>query len=434
MTTHSDRLAATGRPSGLPLDDLPGPPRSAPHGLLAGTRVLDLSTSIAGPYATMLLADMGADVVKLERPGGDDARAWGPPFLGTESLWFLSVNRGKRSLVLDCAAAQGRVVLDDLIARADVLVMNQVPRVQTKLKLDWPRLAAINPRLIAVSLTGFGLAGARRDLPCYDLIAEGYSGVMDLTGEAIAPPQKVGTPAADLIAGMDAAFAAVCALLDRQRTGAGHLVDVAMIDSMTRFMAPRLVSYLGSGELPRRTGARDSVIAIYQAFETADEPMTLGLGNDAIWRRFWIAVGAPEAAAEHASNADRRADRTAIVARIAAVLRQRPRAEWLRVLAEAGVPAGPINRLDEVAADPHLRDRGLLYAIQDGERRIPQVGLGIQIDGASAGPGAAPPRLGADAAAVLADWLGWVPQQIADLQELGIIGENPVQSREEETA
>lgn len=412
---------------GLPLDGLPGPPGTMPHGLLVGTRVLDMSTSIAGPYAAMLLADMGADVVKLERPGGDDARAWGPPFLEGESLWFLSVNRGKRSVALDGAAAEGRATLEALIQRADVLVLNQVPRVQEKLGLNWPSLSALNPRLIAVSLTGFGLQGERRDVPCYDLIAEGYSGVMDLTGEAASPPQKVGTPAADLVAGMDAAFAAVCALLDRARTGHGHLVDVAMVDSMTRFMAPRLVAYLGSGELPRRTGARDSVIAIYQAFETADEPMTLGLGNDAIWRRFWEAVGEPDRAdvPAHASNAGRRADREAIVAHIQAVLERRPRAEWLRRFAMAGVPAGPINRLDEVAADARLRERGLLYAIEVEGRRVPQVGLGIHVDGKVAGPGAPPPALGAHADDVLTEWLGWDEARIAALRERDIIGPSP---------
>lgn len=405
----------------LPLHALPAAPGHGPHRLLAGTRVLDMSTSIAGPSAAMLLADMGADVLKLERPEGDDARAWGPPFLHGESLWFLSVNRGKRSLALDLAAASGRAAFEALVRHADVLVMNHVPRVRAKLRLDWPSLQALNPRLVCVSLTGFGLQGARADMPCYDLVAEGYSGVMDLTGEPDAPPQKVGTPAADLVAGMDAAFAAVCALLDRARTGAGHLVDIAMVDSMTRLMAPRLVAFLGSGELPRRSGARDSVIAIYEAFETADEPLTLGIGNDAIWRRFWAAVGEPERAAEpgHADNAGRRADRAAIVAGIAALLRQRPRAEWLELFAAHAVPAGPIYRLDEVAADPHLRARGLIYAQRRGEAVVPQVGLGIHIDGRCPGPGAPPPALDEGADAVLSEWLGWDSARIADFRRAG---------------
>jgi crotonobetainyl-CoA:carnitine CoA-transferase CaiB-like acyl-CoA transferase len=169
-------------------------------------------------------------------------------------------------------------------------------------------LSALNPRLVFVSLTGFGMEGARRDFPCYDLIAEGYSGVMDLTGEADSPPQKVGTPAADLISGMDAAMAVLGALFERASSGQGHQIDIAMVDSMTRFMSPRILPFLGTGEIPHRSGARDSVIAVYQAFETQDKPLTLGLGNDAIWKRFWEAVGEPAKGLDprFASNEDRR--------------------------------------------------------------------------------------------------------------------------------
>src|SRR5687767_614053 len=303
----------------------------------------------------MLLADMGADVIKIERPGaGDDSRAWGPPFLDGESLWFLSVNRNKRSIALDYSAAAGRGVLHDLVRAADVVILNLVARVQKKLGIDYESLKAIKPDVVFVSLTGFGMEGARKDFPCYDLIAEGYSGVMDLTGEADSPPQKVGTPAADLIAGMDAAYAMLAALFDRSRSGRGHNIDIAMIDSMTRFMAPRIIPYLGSGEVPKRTGARDSVIAVYQTFETRDDPITLGLGNDAIWKRFWEAVGRPERGrdARHASNVERRAARTEIVAEIQDVLRARPRDEWLKIFVEAKVPAGPVNRVDQVSSDP----------------------------------------------------------------------------------
>src|SRR5688572_3389627 len=188
----------------------------------------------------MLLGDMGARVIKVERPGvGDDCRAWGPPWLDGEALWFLSVNRNKESVTLDYSGNAGRAVLHDMVRKADVVIVNLVARVQAKLGLDYTALAALKPDLVFVSLTGFGLTGARRDFPCYDLIAEGYSSVMDLTGEAASPPQKVGTPAADLIAGMDAAYAAVCALFDRARSGRGHLIDISMVDSMTRFMSPR---------------------------------------------------------------------------------------------------------------------------------------------------------------------------------------------------
>jgi len=406
----------------LPLHGLP--PRSAPAlDLLSGVKVLDLTSSIAGPYAGQLLADLGAQVVKIEKPGGgDDCRAWGPPFLHGESLWFMSVNRGKRSVALDIAAPAGREVLHGLVAQADVVLLNLVARAQRKLGLDAQTLRGINPRLIHVSLTGFGVSGARADLPCYDLIAEGYSGVMDLTGEADSPPQKIGTPAADLLAGSDAAMAVLAALLRRTRDGQGCSIDIAMVHSMSRFMAPRLMPYLGSGELARRSGGRDSVIAIYQVFETADAPMTLGLGNDAIWKRFWKAVGQPEAAADpgYASNQDRRARRAEIVEQIAALLRTQARAHWLALLAEARVPAGPIQRLDELAQDPALHASGFLYRSAGPDGDIPQVGLGIQFDGRSEGT-AAPPKLGAHTEEVLRSWLGRDTAQIAQLRASGAI-------------
>jgi crotonobetainyl-CoA:carnitine CoA-transferase CaiB-like acyl-CoA transferase len=391
---------------GLPLERLPA--RTAPAlDLLAGVKVLDLTTSIAGPYAGQLLADMGASVVKVEKPDtGDDARAWGPPFLHGESLWFMSVNRGKRSVTLDIASAKGREVLRELIAQCDVLLLNLVARAQRKLELDAASLRPVNPRLVHVSISGFGLRGARADLPCYDLIAEGYSGVMDLTGEAEMPPQKVGTPAADMLAGNDAAMAALAALLRRQRDGAGCTIDISMVESMSRFMAPRLMPYLGSGELSRRSGGRDSVIAVYQVFDTADEPMTLGLGNDAIWKRFWEAVGRPEAATDEAfgTNAKRRANRAQIVEQIATLLRTQPRAHWLALLGPARVPAGPIHRLDELAQDGALHESGFLYRTPGPGGDVPQVGLGIRFDGNTEGT-AVPPRLGEHTEQVLREWL-----------------------------
>jgi crotonobetainyl-CoA:carnitine CoA-transferase CaiB-like acyl-CoA transferase len=400
----------------LPADTLPDKDATGLD-LLAEIVVLDLTTSVAGPYAGQLLGDMGARVIKVEKPGGgDDCRAWGPPFLDGESLWYLSVNRNKQSIVCDYASPAGRLVLERLVAKADVVLVNLTARVQAKLGVDHASLAAIRPDLIHVSITGFGLTGARADMPCYDLIAEGYSGVMDMTGEPDGPPQKVGTPAADLLAGEDAALAAVAALFRRQRTGQGAAIDVSLVESMTRFMAPRLLPHLGSGQTWRRSGGRDSVIAIYQAFDTADEPITLGLGNDAIWERFWVAVGEVDAAANplHASNAMRQADRATIVARIAALLRARPREEWLAIFTAARVPAGPIYRLEEIGGDTALRDRGLLYAFSRNGTRVPQVGLGIRFDGAGEGCVTPPPRLGEHDDEVL-DWIGLDPVAIPNI-------------------
>jgi crotonobetainyl-CoA:carnitine CoA-transferase CaiB-like acyl-CoA transferase len=407
----------------LPLDALPLVPSGRGFKLLAGVRVLDLTSSVAGPYAAMLLGDMGAEVIKVERPGGDDARAWGPPFLGGESLWFLSVNRNKQSLCLDYAKPGGHAILEELVRAADVLITNVPARVAAKLGIDYRATRALNPRIVHASITGFGADGARADMPCYDLIAEGYSGVMDITGEADGEPQKVGAPAADMLAGQDAAFGALAALFRRQTTGQGAFIDIALVDSMVRFLACRVTPYMGSGEVPRRTGAKDSVIAIYQAFETADEPITLGLGNDAIWARFWDVLGNPSMVDDprYATNALRREQRTAIVARIQATLRTKPRAHWLAEFASARVPSGPVNRIDEVVADPELLRRGVFYRTPAGAGDVPQVGAAIRIDGAAGKPHLPPPALGEHSDRVLRDLLGRSSSEIAALRAQAII-------------
>lgn len=420
------RPNAPSQPSGeeLPHSLLPETAPGRGFDLLEGVRVLDLTTSVAGPFATLLLGDLGCEIVKVEHPtAGDDARAWGPPFLDGESLWFLSVNRNKNSLALDYAADEGRAVLRELVLKSDVVVVNRPPRSTAKLGIDAATLTALKPDLIYVSITGFGLTGERADLACYDLIAEGYSGVMDVTGEADGPPQKIGTPAADMLAGSDAALATVAALYARTRTGRGRVIDVALVESMTRFLTCRITPYLGSGEIPRRSGAKDSVIAIYQAFDTADEPLTLGLGTDAIWKRFWEAVGDPAYGADpvFSSNAKRRAARAAIVEKIQELLRRKPRAEWLALFGQARIPAGPINRVDEIAADPHLAARGLFYRLVDDGREVPQIGTGFQLDGAANVPRRAPPRLGADTQAVLQSLLGYTDDRIRALKAGGII-------------
>ncbi|SOE91423.1 Crotonobetainyl-CoA:carnitine CoA-transferase CaiB [Caballeronia arationis] len=407
-----------------PLDNLPTATGTTGLELLKGVRVLDLTTSIAGPYGTQLLADLGAEVTKVERVGaGDDTRAWGPPFLDGESLWFLSINRNKESLTLDIKQPEGRRIFDQLLASTDVLVVNVVLDVQQRLALDFESLKARYPTLIHVALTGFGSHGARANLPCYDLIAEGYSGVMDLTGEKEYGPQKVGTPAADLLAGQDVALATVAALFERQRTGRGKSIDVSMVASMVRFMAPRVVPYLGSGERVTRSGGRDSVIAIYQVFETADEPITLGLGNDAIWQRFWTAVGKPEygASASLATNANRRAQRESIVEAIQSLLATRERHYWLALFNENRIPAGPINRVDQVVEDEHLRSEGLFYSVEGVRGKVPQVGLGIRFDGKSEVHRRAPPVLGVDTERVLRERLGMSDVCIAGLKDRQII-------------
>lgn len=392
--------------------------------LLEGLRVVDLTTSIAGPYATQLLADLGAEVIKIEKPEvGDDTRQWGPPFLHGESPWYLSVNRNKHSMTLDISRPEGLALLETLLERSDVLVVNMVSRVQQKLGVDYARLKQRFPQLIHASLTGFGLQGLRSHLPCYDLVAEGYSGVMDLTGEPENAPQKVGTPAADLLAGQDVALAVLAAWIARQRTGEGCEIDVSMQASMTRFMGPRLASYLSSGELPRRSGGRDSVIAIYQVFETADEPISLGLGNDAIWARFWKAVGRPEIGQDprYASNSDRRAYRADIVEQIAGILLQRPRDAWLEIFASHRIPAGPINRLDEVVQDPDLLEKRFFYQVEGAKGKVPQIGLGIRINNVDTVHRKSPPVIGEDTQAILSGLLQLSAEQIQKLRDAGAV-------------
>lgn len=386
--------------------------------------MLDFTTSVAGPYGTLLLADLGAEITKVEkRHGGDDTRSWGPPFLDGESLWFVSMNRNKRSMTIDLTRPEGQRVAHELVRSADVVVLNTSQRVQEKLGLDYGTLNGLNPRLIHVSVTGFGLQGERAELPCYDLIAEGYSGVMHLTGEADRPPQKIGTPAADLLAGQDIAMATLAALFERTHTGAGKQIDISMVATMARFMSPRIVPYLGSGEPPNRSGGTDSVIAIYQVFDTADHPITLGLGNDAIWQRFWAAVGRPDYGQQpqFATNADRRRARQAIVQVIAELLAAQPRQHWLSLFTRHRIPSGPINSIDQLAEDIPLREDGMFFAAQGAAGLVPQVGLGIRFDGSSAVFRTPPPALGQDTERILKEELHMSAACVAGLIDSEIV-------------
>jgi crotonobetainyl-CoA:carnitine CoA-transferase CaiB-like acyl-CoA transferase len=391
---------------------------------LKGVRVLDFTTSVAGPYGTLLMADLGAEVIKIEkRQGGDDIRSWGPPFLDDESLWFLSMNRNKLSMTLNLTRAEGRSIAHDLVRQSDVVVVNSNLRIQQKLGLDYDTLRVIHPKLIHVSVTGFGLQGERADLPCYDLIAEGYSGVMHLTGQADRPPQKVGTPAADMLAGQDIAMATLAALFERQRTGAGKQIDISMVATATRFMTPRIVPYMGSGQTPNRSGGTDSVIAIYQVFDTADHPLTLGLGNDAIWQRFWHAVGRADFGRQPGfeTNAKRREARERIVGVIADLLLAHPRARWLALFAEHRIPAGPINSIEQLVDDAPLREEGMFFVSPGVRGPVPQVGLGIRFDESSTVYRTAPPALGQHTQRILKERLAMSATCIAGLIDSEIV-------------
>lgn len=331
-------------------------------GPLNGVRVVDISSSYAAPTATMFLADMGADVIKIEPPGGDDARAWGPPFVGDESAWFLSVNRNKRSLCLDITGDRGREVLLRLLSEADVFVESINPVKLDRLGLAPDQLRQRFPRLVYCAMSGFGLTGPDAGRPGYDLIAQARSGLMSVTGARGGIPQRVSTALSDITAGIVAAYAVAAALYRQQRTGEGDVVDVSLLEADLALMAPRIASYLAGEPEPRPSGGMDSVLAVYQPYETADSPIVVAVGNDAMWQRFCAALDLPELAADSdlKTNAGRRTHQDRVVAAIADRMRTRPAAHWLSRLAEQRVPCAPIQFLSDVVDDPQVAARGAI--------------------------------------------------------------------------
>ncbi|CAI7978337.1 CoA-transferase [Frankia sp. Hr75.2] len=334
-------------------------------GPLAGLRVLDMTTSYAGPTAAMYLADLGADVVKIERPSGDDARAWGPPFLGGTSAWFASANRNKRSVSLDIARPDGRAALDLLLEGADVFIQNVNPAKLGKLGIDGDTLRRRYPRLIYCSLSGFGLDGPDAASPGYDLVAQARSGLMSVTGAKGGTPQRVSTALSDIVTGMCAALAISAAAVRQRETAEGDLIDVSLLDSDLALMGPRLAAYRAGEPEPAPSGGTDSVLAMYQAFGTADRELVIAIGNDALWRRFCAVVGLPELAEDPAlaDNAGRRAQRERLVKAVSVVLGTRPAREWLDLLGAAKIPCSLVQRLSEVVADPQVVARGSLLPV-----------------------------------------------------------------------
>ncbi|KQS68916.1 CoA-transferase [Modestobacter sp. Leaf380] len=325
---------------------------------LEGIRVVDISSSYAAPTASMYLADMGADVVKVEPVRGDDARGWGPPFLNGEAAWFLSVNRNKRSLCLDIRQEAGREVLFSLLATADVFVENIVPSKLAKLGLDLDDLRARFPHLVVCAFSGFGLDGPDTSLPGYDLIAQARSGMMSVTG-ADGVPQRVSTALSDVAAGTVAAFAIAAALVRQQRTGEGEVVDIALLEADLAFMSPRIASYLAGDPEPSPCAGTDSVVAIYQSMPTADRPIVVAIGNDGHWRKACAALGLDALGAREdlATNAGRRSRRTEVVEAYRTRLQTMTADEALEVLQSVGVPCSLINSLSEVVADPQVTAR-----------------------------------------------------------------------------
>jgi crotonobetainyl-CoA:carnitine CoA-transferase CaiB-like acyl-CoA transferase len=332
--------------------------RAAP---LDGITVVDLTRVLSGPYCTMMLADMGARVIKIEQPKrGDDTRAWGPPFVAGESAYFLSINRNKQSVTINLKDPEGQAILERLIAGADVLVENFRPGTLTRFGLDYQALSRRFPRLVYCSISGFGQTGSKRDLPGYDAVIQAEGGLMSITGGADGPPYRLGVAIADIVAGMFAANGIALALLARARDGLGQLVDIAMLDSVAALLTYQAGIYFATGDAPRRMGNRHPTIVPYETFAAQDGEFVIAVGNDEQWKRFCNAAGLTALGADvrFATNRQRVAEYEALRPILVAHLRTRPAAAWIAALTQAGVPCGAVRGIGEVLSDPAGRARG----------------------------------------------------------------------------
>ena len=362
---------------------------------LAGMRVIDCSRVLAGPFATMLLADLGADVIKVESPAGDDTRRWGPPFWGPErdglSAYFTSVNRNKRSVVLDLKSDAGRVALHGLARTADLLVHNFRPATAARLGLDHAALAALNPQLVTAVVGGFaGDDEARRNRPAYDLLAQAVSGLMAVTGDAAGEPQKVGVAVLDLLAGLEVAVGALATLMGRDRSSVRH-VEASLVEVGVTSMINVLANHLATREEPRRHGSAHPNIAPYQAFPTADGHVVIAVGTDAQFGRLLEVLGLTDARLRFGSNAARVRGRDALTAWLGTAIRGRSREELVAALREAEVPAGPVLGVGDAVASMEASHGDAWVEERDGIRLAPSP---LRIDGRRAPIRRAPPRLG----------------------------------------
>ena len=391
---------------------------------LRGIRVIDLTRVLAGPFCSMTLGDMGCEVIKVEEPGkGDDTRSW-PPFSGGEATYFMSVNRNKRSLTLNLKTPEGIALLKTLVRKSDVVIENFRPGTMEKLGLGYAALAKLNPRLVYCSISGFGESGPEAHRPGYDLIVQAESGVMDLTGFADGPPVKVGNSIADLVAGMSAAHGIVLALLARTRTRRGQRVEIAMLDVMASLLTYQAGIYFATGQRPTRRGNQHPSIVPYEVFKAADAYLTVGVANNSLWERFCQALGHPELARDprFETEAQRVANRDVLIPLLDRLLGERPAAEWLKRLDEAGVPAGRIKSVAEVCEGPHLKERGMIVSLPHPKAGTVKVfGVPIRL---WATPGAAiepPPLLGQHTEEILIRLLGMSRAQVARLRAAGVV-------------
>jgi crotonobetainyl-CoA:carnitine CoA-transferase CaiB-like acyl-CoA transferase len=380
---------------------------------LAGLRVLELARILAGPWAGQILADLGADVVKVERKGtGDDTRGWGPPFVEAAdgshlgAAYFHATNRGKRSIELDFESEDGRRIVKKLAARSDVLIENFKVAGLAKFGLDYASLSKDNPRLIYCSVTGFGQTGPYASRAGYDLMAQGMGGIMDLTGTLDGEPQRAGVPVADIFTGIYSVVGILAALIERGRTGRGCQVDTALVDSQVGVLANQALNYLVSGKVPKRIGNAHPNIVPYQVFPVADGHIIIATGNDSQFAKLCVVLGEPKIAEEpsYRANSDRLGNRDQLIARLSALTVRWRRGDLLERLEAVGVPAGPINSLDQVFSDPQVIHRGMRIerpsaAAKGG--KIPGVRTPVIIGGRPMAAERPSPRLGEHTAEVL---------------------------------
>jgi crotonobetainyl-CoA:carnitine CoA-transferase CaiB-like acyl-CoA transferase len=393
--------------------------------LLAGLRVLDLSRVLAGPYCTMVLADYGADVVKVEEPGsGDSTRGWGPPWVGDQSAYFLTANRNKRSLTVDLKTAAGQQIVQQLALGSDVVVENFKVGDAARLGVDYATLAARNPRLLYCSITGYGQTGPAREQAGYDFVVQAQGGIMSVTGPVEGEACKVGVAIADITAGLFAATAILAALHERTTSGRGQWIDIALLDAQIGWLANVAQNYLATGDPPRRYGNAHPSIVPYETFATADGHLALAIGTDEQFRKFCQAAGSPALAEEERfrTNQARVEHRSVLVPFLQELLRTRSTAVWLALCAEQKVPAGPINDIPAALADAQVQARGMVQEVEHPTLgRIALLGPVAKFERTPATVRSAPPPLGFHTEEVLAELLGYTASQIAQLRAQGVI-------------
>ena len=364
---------------------------------LHGIRVLDLSRVLAGPYCTMVLGDLGADVIKVESPEGDETRSWGPPFAGSESAYYLCVNRNKRSIVVNFKTEEGRTIIHELVKQSDVLVENFRPGTLARFSLDYSTASAINPGLIYCSLTGFGQTGPLRDKPGYDFMIQAMGGLMSITGEQDGEPMKVGVAVADLFAGQNAAIAILAALQARAQTGTGQQLDISLFDSQVAMLANVASNFLVSGKLPKRYGNAHANIVPYQSFQASDAWFVVAVGNDKQFEKLCGVIGNSGLVNDSRFhlNSERVKHRDDLVALLKPVFLTKTSSEWLSMLENAGIPCGPINTLDKVFSMPQMEAREMLIHMKHSEiEDLRLVGSPLKFSDTPVDYKLPPPRLG----------------------------------------